>query len=379
MTLQPASPRFRADVRPNLGKSSPFVPAWERAGSEVGDVRETREVLRTSEDERDGGVRVQAPAEVRVVRQREMSSPPRSACCAMRSSSSASSMSLCAPKPKMTSRADKVLPIQLRGRIQAAVGPNCSVKRSVNRSAPLYWETVVAGTTAGPSGVGQLAGTAARPEREQDHRVGQGPVGGCGLLVAQLGGDVLRHDLGVLHRVPGHLGFGDIGDVADRVDVVVPADVEGLGDGDLPLRSAGREPAVSQVVAVDAHAVGVEPDVGSDLLPAGGGNGEGPDPTGLVRRRRCQAGAKPQLNVQLLELAVQVGAHLRPEGGQQLLGRVDDSHVLVWPDLLDLAGQFHTDRPGAEDQHPLGVGQSLWLWRRSSSASLVESALGLAG
>jgi len=30
-----------------------------------------------------------------------------------------------------------------------------------------------------------------------------------------VGDDVLGHDLGVLHRVSGHLGLGDIGDVAE--------------------------------------------------------------------------------------------------------------------------------------------------------------------
>ena len=119
------------------------------------------------------------------------------------------------------------------------------------------------------------------------------------------------------------------------------------------------EPPVGEVVAVDVHAVGAEPDVGGDLVPAGGGDREGPDPTGLGRRRRRQPGAEPQLDAQLVELTVQVSAHLGLEGGQELLGRVDDGHVLVRPDLLDLAGQLQADRPGAGDQHPLGVGQLL--------------------
>ncbi len=56
---------------------------------------------------------------------------------------------------------------------------------------------------------------------------------------------------------------------------------------------------------------------------------------------------------------MQVLAYLRLEAGQKPLSRVDDDHMLVRPDLLDLPGQLQTDRPGTDDQHPLGVDQFL--------------------
>jgi hypothetical protein len=120
-----------------------------------------------------------------------------------------------------------------------------------------------------------------------------------GLLAACLGDDVLRHDLGVLHRVSGHLALGDVGDVADRVDVVVPVDVESLGDVDLSRWRAVGEPAVGEVVAVDAHAVGAEPDVGGDRLASGGGDGEGLGAAGLDLGLR-QDGAQPEVHAEFV-------------------------------------------------------------------------------
>ena len=54
------------------------------------------------------------------------------------------------------------------------------------------------------------------------------------------------------------------------------------------------------------------------------------------------------------ELAAQLGLQLRPEPrSEDVVGRVEQGHLLVRPDRLDLAGQLNADRPRAEQQHPL--------------------------
>jgi hypothetical protein len=39
-------------------------------------------------------------------------------------------------------------------------------------------------------------------------------------------------------------------------------------------------------------------------------------------------------------------------GAEDLVGHVEERHVLVRPDRLDLAGQLDADRPGPDEQHP---------------------------
>ena len=57
------------------------------------------------------------------------------------------------------------------------------------------------------------------------------------------------------------------------------------------------------------------------------------------------------------ELAAQLGLQVRPEPrAEDVVGHVEEGHVLVRPDRLDLAGQLDADRPGAEQQHPLRRG-----------------------
>lgn len=237
--------------------------------------------------------------------------------------------------------------------------PNSAAKRPVNRSAPLVLRDPRRGHRHRAVRRGHLPDAAARAERQQDHPVGGRPVRRRGRLAAQLGGDVGRDDLRVLHRVPGALLLVEVGDVTDGVDAVVAPYGEGVGDRHGALRGAGGEPAVGQVVAVEPDAVRAEPQVRGDGLAAGGGDRERLGPPRRDGGRRGQRGAEPQRDAALAELAEQVRAQLRQVAGQQRLDRVDDRHRLARPRLGDLPGQLQADRSGAEDQHVAGAAHLL--------------------
>ena len=111
------------------------------------------------------------------------------------------------------------------------------------------------------------------------------------------------------------------------------------------------------------HAVGAEPDAGGDLVTAGGGAGEGLSLTGLGRRRRRQAGVQPELDVQFGELAVQVLAHLRPEGGQKIVGHGAGKPVL------------RRKLDGVHLQRPTGLPAALPP-RRAAPATIATNATG---
>ncbi|MEK8108482.1 TetR/AcrR family transcriptional regulator [Micromonospora sp. M12] len=94
-------------------------------------------------------------------------------------------------------------------------------------------------------GRGHLTGTVPRPQWDQDHGIGHRLVSGRDLIAAQLRADVLRHDLGVLQRVRRHLVLGDIGEVADRVDVAEDA----VGPCTLSASVTGTCPCAVSVVS----------------------------------------------------------------------------------------------------------------------------------
>jgi hypothetical protein len=175
-------------------------------------------------------------------------------------------------------------------------------------------------------------------------------VDGVRLVASELCLDVPRHDRGVLHRVGRHFGVGEVGYVADGVDVVVALDVQVLGDRDHSLVGQRRQMSVRQIAGVDLDAECAEPDVGNDLLTSVGGDDKAGGLAGRYRRQCGQASAQPQFDAALVELMVQAVAYLGQEPGKQSVGPVDDDHALVRPDVLDLAGQLQADRAGAEDQ-----------------------------
>ncbi len=100
-----------------------------------------------------------------------------------------------------------------------------------NDSVPLFSMTI---TMVWPPGAGSWPTRSVQPQRQKGHGHGRDPLHDRRPLATQLGGDVLRHDLAVPHRARAPLGLGDVGDIADRVDMVAPVDVQGADDGNLP-------------------------------------------------------------------------------------------------------------------------------------------------
>ena len=92
------------------------------------------------------------------------------------------------------------------------------------------------------------------------------------------------HEGGLATGEGGHLAVGG-GNVTDGEDGGLPRHLERGANLDEPVGAARGEKCVSEVVAVGHDAVAAEPDVGDDVGPGFGADGEGPQLSGL--RRRC--------------------------------------------------------------------------------------------
>ena len=121
-----------------------------------------------------------------------------------------------------------------------------------------------------------------------------------------------------------------------------------------PSAPPGAGQFAGQIVADRADPVAAEPQVGADLGAGLGGHGEGLQLAGGGRRGLAERAGQHQLYPDRGELAAQLGLQVVPEpGAEDVIGHVEQGHVLARPGRLDLAGQLDADRPGADQQHPL--------------------------
>src|SRR2546421_9679081 len=138
-----------------------------------------------------------------------------------------------------------------------------------------------------------------------------------------------------------------------------------------PSARRGRE-FLAQVITVGYDAIAAEPDVGGHLHSALRRHGEDTELTGRRRRGLLQRAAQEHLDIELLQLASELGPQLGHErAAEHLAPRVEQGDRLFRPDSPYLSSKLDTNRSGTEQEHPVRLREGA-----VGGADLLEGVLG---